>query len=502
VPLLHNLCLIYNLFQLRGRLAPNGWNYKWTSSDLWESFRAAALEFSDSGQTSFESSSPAPSNPHIGKTVSWTALRYILGEVIFGAQVNDAIDKQVISAMLDHFITPAATKRDYEIPKTKWKIPAVCFQQSTRNNQVSQIMAQIEANPPPETPESCLMHASQEGNSPSEHYFFSQLAKVYGVDQTDNEVELPITSSTVRSSANSATVKSRDSTLARSPVTVKGGKDVDLLETANLLLQKLPRGWHKDYVYERIKRLGGLTPFTYFMTNDMNVMQSVLDEIRNTLLAIKSSVDNPTIHSPTVISVAHDLLYQKVPRYWQELAGSTVPNIGNTMLWISDLVQRCSHIERALMQGRERVPCLWISIFYNPEGMLGSVMHEAVQSSETPPTNFEEFNFKTEITNRDKDHIRECPHEGIFIYGLSLYGASWERTINEMQDIAPKYRFAPLPVIQVTAGPTTDKAHTMYQCPVYTTRQMNDKPLFFLDIFNETVHSTKWALRGLSGCLR
>ena len=40
-------------------------------------------------------------------------------QVIFGAQVNDAIDKQVISAMLDHFITPAATKRDYEIPKSK-----------------------------------------------------------------------------------------------------------------------------------------------------------------------------------------------------------------------------------------------------------------------------------------------------------------------------------------------------------------------------------------------
>ena len=47
------------------------------------------------------------------------------------------------------------------------------------------------------------------------------------------------------------------SSIIRSPVTVKGGKDVDLLETANLLLQKLPRGWHKDYVYERIKRLGG-----------------------------------------------------------------------------------------------------------------------------------------------------------------------------------------------------------------------------------------------------
>ena len=45
----------------------------------------------------------------------------------------------------------------------------------------------------------------------------------------------------MRSSANSATVKSRD----RSPLSVKANKDVDLIETANILLQKLPKGWHK-----------------------------------------------------------------------------------------------------------------------------------------------------------------------------------------------------------------------------------------------------------------
>ena len=56
------------------------------------------------------------------------------------------------------------------------------------------------------------------------------------------EAELPATSSTpIRGSANSATIKSRD----RSPLSVKTGKDIDLIETANILLQKLPKGWHK-----------------------------------------------------------------------------------------------------------------------------------------------------------------------------------------------------------------------------------------------------------------
>ena len=54
-------------------------------------------------------------------------------------------------------------------------------------------------------------------------------------------MEVTSTSTPVRSSANSATVKSRD----RSPLSMKSGKDVDLIETANILLQKLPKGWHK-----------------------------------------------------------------------------------------------------------------------------------------------------------------------------------------------------------------------------------------------------------------
>ena len=33
--------------------------------------------------------------------------------------MNDPLDKQVINSMLDHFITPAACKKDYEIPKSK-----------------------------------------------------------------------------------------------------------------------------------------------------------------------------------------------------------------------------------------------------------------------------------------------------------------------------------------------------------------------------------------------
>ena len=50
-----------------------------------------------------------------------------------------------------------------------------------------------------------------------------------------------------------------------------------------------------------------------------------------------------------------------------------------------------------------------------------------------------------------------------------------------MQDVAPKSKFTQLPVIHVTAGPSTaDRTHCLYQCPVYASRDMENKPLFNL----------------------
>ena len=51
---------------------------------------------------------------------------------------------------------------------------------------------------------------------------------------------------------------------------------------------------------DRLKKLGGSVPYTYFMTNEMSMMQGILEEIRSTLAAIKTSIDQPAINSPTV----------------------------------------------------------------------------------------------------------------------------------------------------------------------------------------------------------
>ena len=73
---------------------------------------------------------------------------------------------------------------------------------------------------------------------------------------------------------------------------------------------------------DRLKKLGGSVPYTYFMTNEMSAMQAILEEIRSTLSAIKTSIDQPAINSPTVslsCRITAQRLYFMIPSQFYEI---------------------------------------------------------------------------------------------------------------------------------------------------------------------------------------
>lgn len=106
--------------------------------------------------------------------------------------------------------------------------------------------------------------------------------------------------------------------------------------------------------------------------------------------------------------------------------------------------------------------------------------------------------------------LREPAPEGVFIYGVYVWGCSWEKTTGELQDAPPKSGPSLLPVIHVTAVPYSEKASLTdpqksqfsYECPCYSSRISNRQQVFSVDIEHKDVPSTKWPLRGISCTLR
>lgn len=56
-----------------------------------------------------------------------------------------------------------------------------------------------------------------------------------------------------------------------------------------------------------------------------------------------------------------------------------------------------------------------------------------------------------EVTKWMKDDITSPPSEGVYVYGLYLEGAAWDRRNMRLTESKPKVLFEPMPVIRIYA---------------------------------------------------
>jgi dynein heavy chain len=108
--------------------------------------------------------------------------------------------------------------------------------------------------------------------------------------------------------------------------------------------------------------------------------------------------------------------------------------------------------------------------------------------------------------------LRDPPKEGMFIYGLYLWGCHWEKSTCELIDHASKNKegYMPLPVILLTCHAESEKpllndstrASDLYECPVYMARNQRDQSIMYIDVWHAGVPSQRWSMRGVCATLK
>ncbi|RDD45872.1 Dynein heavy chain 5, axonemal [Trichoplax sp. H2] len=504
IPLLHNLCLLHSSLRLRTRYKNRGWNapydLEWSNSEFWQAIEFFRREFANIGV--LESSGGATGV----KNITWTGLRTMLSEVIYGNIIFDKFDQATLNAIVEKWINSGAIKRDSEPMKVKYRAPAIIFSPNVRMSAIAQAMENVNHSIL-DVPEACGLHSSSEVALDEGPYLFYMLSKIIhdmpdiGNRKWNQDQQVATSDKTItvnqalaiphNTNAQPLHTAYSDLDIIISSTFIPGRRSryVDIHEIAINLLSKLPKGWTREFIHERIKKKKGSihSPFNQFVLSEVELMNKLIQQIRLTLTSLKEATQHDLLGDHTnddALRAASDLYYLRIPEDWCKLGGpSAPPHHWNLGYWIDDFNKRFQHLDRMLLQDTIRA--------HYKHGIA------------------EEYVLQIELTARDKDHLRDAPNEGMFVYGIYVWGSSWEKTAGELQDAAPKSNPSSLPVIHITAVPISDKPWitdpssypSVYQCPCYCSRMNRVEPLFCLDIKNDSGGS-RWALRGLYATLR
>lgn len=457
--LVFNMCFLHAVVQERRKFGPLGWNipYEYNSGDL----RACILFL----------------ERHLySGNINWITVQYMVSEVQYGGKITDDMDRRLFNTYAKKWVRKTVLDDDFrydplnpiqEIPNNfEYKIFDAAEIEAYRNYASSL--------PEIDSPEIFGLH-------PNADLTF-RVKEVKGF--------LSNLSDTQPKQAGGS-----------------GGQSLDsfIMEKSSELLGKLPADYEEDDYIRKIRQLGGLQkPLNIFLFQEIQRLQQVIKTVRHVLTQMQLAIKGEVVLTSELQESMANLFEAKVPQSWLRTPGGDefswlLPNLG---MWVTSFFQRDDQIRGWL----EKQPpnSYWMTGFFNPQGFLTAMKQEVTRAHKKEGWALDNVEYYSETTDYvDADSVREPPDEGVYVHGLFMEGARWDRKEHSIVESEAKQLFAPMPVIMITAEKSSTAAARasgqLYETPVYRYPTRTD---FFLVLTirlpTRNYKPDHWILRGVA----
>ncbi|NXY12857.1 DYH7 protein, partial [Atrichornis clamosus] len=371
--------------------------------------------------------------------VPFEAVSYLTGECNYGGRVTDDWDRRLLLTMLDDFYNPDIIEN-----------PRYTF--SPSGNYYA---------PPKGTYEEYIQFIK---NLP-----FTQQPEIFGLHEN---VDIAKDLQQTKILFESLLLTQGGGTQGTS-----GGGDSTLYAIADDILSKLPNDFDIESCLIKY-------PVRYeesmntVLVQEMERFNNLIRTIRITLINLKKAIKGLVVMDAELEALSGSLLVGKVPEKWAQHSYPSLKPLGS---YIVDLLARLKFLQDWYEVGKPAV--FWLSGFYFTQAFLTGAMQNYARKHRIP---IDLLGYEFEVIPQDTADT--APDDGVYIHGLFLDGARWDRIKGMLTEQYPKVLFDAMPIIWIKPTAKSDiKESNAYVCPLYKTSERKG-------VLSTTGHSTNFVI--------